>query len=89
MIEKQQQASQKIGLVVNITKTKILSTQNIRISIKEKEIENVDEYVYLGLKFKIDKENQETEIPLRMGQSWAVFKKLNEYTYEPKKGNIL
>lgn len=58
-----QQLHQKIGVEVNITKTKILSTQNIKLSIGGKEIENVDEYIYLGHKLKIDKENQKAKMP--------------------------
>jgi hypothetical protein len=78
MIKQLHDASLKVGLEMNISKTKILSPSNSNnLTINNKAIETVDEYVYLGHKIKLGKENQIAEIPRRIGLGWAAFGKLD------------
>jgi hypothetical protein len=76
MIKELQDASSKIGLEMNVDKTKILSPTQEKISINNKNIEVVNDYVYLGHKIKLGKENQTAELSRRIGLSWAAFGKL-------------
>lgn len=76
MLEELHHASSGVGLQMNLTKTKIMSLEQIQIQIENQTIENVTEYIYLGHKIQRGKENQAAEIPRRVGLSWAAFGKL-------------
>lgn len=51
---------------MNINKTKIMSTNHIQVSLSNKNIESVDECVYLRHLIKLWKETQKSEITLRV-----------------------
>lgn len=76
MIQELKTASAKIGLEMNINKTKILSPDSRQLKMGNQYIEAVDEYIYLGHKIKLGKDNQRAEIPRRIGMSWTAFRKL-------------
>lgn len=81
MVQELAEASQKIGLHMNINKTKVMTNnQEDRrdIIINEKVIERVDKYVYLGHEMKVGKENQEAEVKRRVTAGWSAFGKLNQ-----------
>lgn len=77
MLEQLNNASKKIGLKMNIAKTKIISNTKEQIYIDGTKLENVEEYIYLGHVIKIGKENQTAEIKRRIKLAWAGFGKMN------------
>lgn len=76
MLQELNQASNIIGLKMNMNKTKIMSQEHVQLSLEGHEIENVNEYIYLGHTVKLGKENQNAEIKRRIRLSWAAFGKL-------------
>lgn len=58
---------------MNLQKTKIISPDNIKITIDGYILEIVQEYVYLGHKIKLGNDNQTAEISRRIQMSWAAF----------------
>lgn len=69
-------AAINIGLNMNYSKTKIMSSEDINIYIQDNNIECVNEYIYLGHTIKLGKENQHAEINRRIRLTWAAFGKL-------------
>lgn len=81
MVQELAEASQKIGLEMNINKTKIMTNnQEDRrdIVINDTVIERVDKYIYLGHEIRVGKENQEAEVRRRITAGWSAFGKLNQ-----------
>ncbi|KAI5716778.1 hypothetical protein M8J76_012324 [Diaphorina citri] len=76
MLEELAREGRKVGLEVNINKTKIMSV-NVRerdvLRIGDKEIEEVDEFVYLGS--LISKNDEWNEINRRITLAWGSFSK--------------
>lgn len=68
MIQELQVASKKVGLQMNMNKTKIITKtgENMNININGTKLEQVEEYIYLGQRIKLNKENQDTEIRRRI-----------------------
>lgn len=54
-----------------------MSQGDARMNINGRTIENVDHYIYRGHLFKFGKENQITEIKIRIRLYWAAFGRLN------------
>lgn len=79
MITQLLRASEEVGLKMNLEKTKIMTnTQDFRqITLNEKKLESVSEYIYLGQIMKVNKENQTAEITRRIRLAWAGFGKLS------------
>lgn len=77
MLEELNTASNKAGLKINETKTKVMFNGNGRVTINNKEVENVKDYIYLGQKFMLGKENQTEEIKRRTKLAWAAYGKLS------------
>jgi len=48
-----------------------MSTEDIQVTVNDQPLEVVSEYVYLGHKIQLGKENQSSEITRRIGLSWA------------------
>jgi len=82
--------AQKIGLKMNLSKTKILTniTGAQPITIGDEEIGIVDSYKYLGHDIRLGLENQTAEIRRRIGLGWAAFGKLR-YIFKSKMNNSL
>jgi hypothetical protein len=78
MLDEVNEASRKIGLEMNLQKTKVLSSETINIVVNGERIEQVQEYVYLGHKIKLGRENLEAEVSRRISLSWAAFGKLKD-----------
>ena len=68
--------SAKVGLFMNFTKTKVMAnkfvTDKTRITVQGTEIEEVDQYLYLGQMIRSDG-SQETEIKRRIALGWQAF----------------
>lgn len=78
MLQELKEASQAVGLKVNLQKTKIMSpNSNLQVRIDNHSIEVVEEYVYLGHTIKLGKDNQTAEITRRIGLAWAAFGRLS------------
>lgn len=71
------QESRKVGLKMNMTKTKIMSDEDNPVVIENQTIENVSEYIYLGHTIKLGRENQIAELARRIKLGWAAFGKLS------------
>lgn len=76
MLQELNEESQRVGLKMNISKTKIMSPVNAQIYIDNSVIENVKEYNYLGHVISLGRENQSREISRRIKLSWTAFGKL-------------
>lgn len=76
MIRQLNDASKNVGLEMNISKTKMISNTKERVYIDGKEIEKVEEYVYLGHTIRVGKENQTAEIGRRIRLTWSAFGKM-------------
>lgn len=72
MIENLRMESGKIGLKMNVSKTKIMtdmpSANNLDLPV-----DTVDDYVYLGHKITLGFKNQTAEVERRIAQAWAAF----------------
>lgn len=84
MVDDLNRVTKRIGLQMNLQKTKVLSHENISITVDGVSLEKVDEYIYLGHKIKLGRENQNEEISRRIGLSWAAFGNL-KYIFDDKK----
>lgn len=76
MLTELKTASEEIGLKMNMGKTKIMTTNEIAPQVREGNIEEVDEYIYLGHMIKLGKENQTAEVNRRVRMTWAATGKL-------------
>ncbi|GBP16132.1 Putative uncharacterized transposon-derived protein F52C9.6 [Eumeta japonica] len=71
MIESLQKASTKVGLEMNLMKTKIITNSRIRpITINDNPIEYVENYIYLGKRVSFEKNNNIIEIERRIQLTW-------------------
>ncbi|XP_050306283.1 uncharacterized protein LOC126743296 [Anthonomus grandis grandis] len=77
MLAELQRESKRIGLTMNLNKTKVMSPDNIQVHIEDRIIDNVEEYIYLGHCIKLGKENQTAEINRRIRLTWAATGKLS------------
>lgn len=66
MINELDEQSRKVGLKMNLNKTKIISSSQQDVIVNSTVIEKVEYYIYLGHKIKIGKENLGTEIKRRI-----------------------
>lgn len=78
------EASQIVGLEMNLQKTKIMSPDNICVTVDNKVLEVVEEYIYLGHNIMLGKNNQTAEIGRRIRLAWAAFGNLAHILKEPK-----
>ena len=75
MLQEQPDASRRMGLKMNIAKTKVIVLDNTPISVNNVLIENVQGYVYLGQHYSIKEKNQDKEIQRRIVAGWAAYAK--------------
>ena len=75
MLSQLNNESQKIGLKMNLSKTKIMTNidDDTIIKIGNDEIKIVENYVYLGHNLKLGLGNQTAEVRRRVGLGWAAF----------------
>lgn len=76
-------ASKHVGLKMNIQKTKIMSGENVAITIDQQQIENVSHYIYLGHNITLGKDNQRSEVARRVSLMWAAFGNLAHILKNP------
>ena len=65
----------RMGLKMNITKTKVMVVDNTPIHVNNMLIENVQGYVYLGQHYSLKEKNQDKEIQRRIVAGWAAYAK--------------
>ena len=63
--------SRRMGLKMNITKTKVMVVDNTPINVNNVQIEIVQGYVYLGQHYSLKEKNQGKEILRRIMAGWA------------------
>lgn len=68
--------SNSIGLTMNLKKTKVISTTNHAFFIDQTQLEILEDYVYLGHKIKLGRENETADLTRRTGIAWASFSKI-------------
>ena len=76
MLQELDEASRVTGLKMNMKKTKVmtgLETVPKIVKVKGVEIEQVEEYVYLGQRFSLRDKNQDSEIRRRIKAGWQAF----------------
>lgn len=79
MIESSQKASAKVGLQINLTKTKTMTNSHKKIiKVNENPLEYVDEYIYLGKTISFDTKNNDREIERRVQLTWNKYWSLKE-----------
>ena len=62
MLQELSDESRRMGLMMNIAKTKVMVLDNTRINVSNLLIENVHGYVYLGKHYSLKEKNQDKEI---------------------------
>lgn len=90
MMNQLHQESSKIGLKMNLSKTKVMTNidDDAVIKVGDDVIERVDSYIYLGHKLKLGLDNQTAEVKRRIGLGWAAFGKLR-LIFKSKMNNSL
>ena len=87
MLRELAEASKKCGLKMNMQKTKIVRNLHVphrTISVNGIQIEEVEEYIYLGQRFSLKEKSQEQEIKRRIKLGWCQYGKLSNIM----RGNI-
>ena len=75
MLQELYDKSRRMGLKMNITKTKVMLVDNTPINVNNVVIENVQGYVYLAQHYSLEENNQDKEIQRRIRAGWAAYAK--------------
>ena len=75
MLQELSDESMRMGLKMNITKTKVMVVDNTPINVNNVLIENVQGYVYLGQHYSLKEKNQDKEMQRRTMAGWAAYAK--------------
>ena len=75
MLQELSGESRRMGLKMNIAKTKVMVVDNTPINVSNVLIENVQGYVYLGQHYRLKEMNQHKQIQRRIMAGWAAFAK--------------
>ena len=67
--------SRRMGIKMNIAKTKVMVVDNAPINVNNVLRENVEGYVYLGQHYSLKEKNQDKEIQRRIMAGWAAYAK--------------
>ena len=77
MLKEINEASLRVGLSMNLKKTKVMHNEhiddNFEIKIVNNTIEVIDHYIYLGQLFTMDSASKEREIKRRITMGWQSF----------------
>ena len=73
MLQELSDESRRMGLKMNIAKTKVMVVDNTLINVNNVLIENVQGYVYLGQHYSLKEKNQDKEIQRRIMAGWAAY----------------
>ena len=71
MLQELSDESRRMGLKMNIAKTKVMVVDNTPINVNNVLIENVPGYVYLGQHYSLKEKNQDKEIQRRIMADWV------------------
>ena len=66
MLQELSDESRRMGLKMNIAKTKVMVVDNTPINVNNVLIENVQGYVYVGQHYSLKEKNQDKEIQRRI-----------------------
>jgi len=80
MLSEIAEASKKCGLKMNMQKTKVMTSSLVpqrKITVNGHDIEEVEEYIYLGQRFSLKEKGQEQEILRRIKLGWRQYGKLS------------
>ena len=72
MLQELSDESRRMGLKMNIAKTKVMVVDNTLINVNNVLLENVQCYVYLGQHYSLMEKNQDKEIQRKIMAGWAV-----------------
>ena len=75
MLQELSDESRRMGLKMNIAKTKVMVVDNTPINVNNVLIDNVQGYVYLGQHYILKKKNQDKEKQRRITAGWAAYAK--------------
>ena len=75
MLQELSDESRRMGLKMNIAKTKVMVVDNTPIHVNNVLIENIPGYVYLGHHYSLKEKNQDKEIQRRIMAGWAAYAK--------------
>ena len=75
MLQELSDDSRRMGLKMNIAKTKVMVVDNTSINVNNVLIENVTGYVYLGQHYSLKEKNQDKEIQRRVVACRAAYAK--------------
>ena len=75
MLQELPDESKRMGLKMNIAKTKVMVVDNTTINVINVLIENIPGYLYLGQHYSLKEKNQDKEIQRRIMASWAAYAK--------------
>ena len=75
MLQELAEKSLKVGLKMNISKTKVMTGKDIPIHVNNTLIEDVDSYIYLGQRYSLNDKTQDKEIKRRVTAGWAAYAK--------------
>ena len=75
MLQELSDESRRMGLKMNIAKTKVMVVDNTPINVNNVLIENVQGYVYLGQHYSLKEKHQDKEIQRRIMVDWAAYVK--------------
>nr|XP_034833605.1 uncharacterized protein LOC117990222 [Maniola hyperantus] len=79
MIESLQQASTKVGLEINLSKTMTMTNRSkIPIRVNGNPLEYTENYIYLGKTISLGRKNNEIEVERRIQQTWNKYWSLKE-----------
>ena len=73
MLQELSDGSRRMGLEMNIAKTKVMVVDSTPINVNNVLIENVKVYVYLGQHYIITEKNQDKEIQRRIMAGWEAY----------------
>ena len=75
MLRELSDESRRMGLKMNIAKTKVMVVDNTPINLNSVLIENVQGYVYLRQHYSLKENNQDKVIQRRIMAGWAAYAK--------------
>ena len=82
MLEELNEASLAVGLSMNLKKTKVMrnkySQGDFNIIVGGEEIEEVEQYIYLGQRISMESADKEQEIKRRITMGWQAFGRARE-----------
>lgn len=80
MLRELQQATQKVGLKINYSKTKMMTNLVFSepMKLENMEVEAVEKYTSLGHEVRISRDNQTCELSRRISLGWAAYGKLRD-----------